>query len=181
MRHIFVWRSTVFLRLSLALFILFATIPSVGAAESLEDVAKEAEHMTEDVAKAKTAPAGAARALAKEIADHAEEAEEALEVAGPKAGAAARAAIESAVVRARAVTAAALAVQRAADSDVRARVADLDTAIQAFVPALRTAVAATRPATLPRTGGVSEAALLAIVLGSAALVLSGRRLASKEG
>ena len=49
-------------RLALALVLLFVTA-APAAAEGLEDVATEAEHMVGDVAKAKTAQPAEARAL----------------------------------------------------------------------------------------------------------------------
>ena len=163
-------------RLCVFLLLLFVTATPAGA-EGLEEVAAEAEHMVGDVAKAKTAQPAEARALAKEIADHAAEAEEALEAAGGGAPASARPAIETAVAGAGRVAAAGQAVQRAGDADVPARVGELETAVQAFVPQLRAAVAAARPAGLPRSGGFpAPETLAAAAVAGLALFAGGRWL-----
>lgn len=153
------------------LLMLVTAIPAM--AEGLDEIAREAEHMVEDVAEAKGAQPTEARALAKEIADHASEAEEALE----KASAAA------AVAGARRVVAASLAVQRAADADVRARVSELEAAVNAFVPQLRAAVraaAAPRPTALPRTGGFPAPSTMAGGMAAGLLLfLVGTRLVDR--
>jgi 3-carboxy-cis,cis-muconate cycloisomerase len=156
---------------------------SAAVAQSLDGSAAEIGHMAEDVAKAKGAAPAEARALAREIAEHAEEAEAALEKTS--APSAARSAVEAAVAAARRVTGAAQAVQRAADADVPARVADLDAAIREFMPrfeAARQAVAspAARSGALPRSGGfaatetLAAAALLGLLMAVAGAALANR-------
>lgn len=168
--------------LLIALGLLVASAQLVAGAEGLEEVAKEAEHMAEDVAQARTAPANEARALAKEIADHAQEAEEALEAAARSAPASAKGTIDAAIAGAQRVNATAQSVQRASDADVRVRLNELDVAVQAFLPQLRAAVQAVRPVagTLPRTGGLpAPLTTSGLLLAGLAMATSGAWLARR--
>jgi hypothetical protein len=163
----------------LAAAALLLVTGSLSLAQSIDESAAEIGHMTEDVAKARGAGPADARALAREIAEHAEEAEAALEKTS--ASGAARSAVEAAVAAARRVAGAAQAVQRAADADVPARVADLDAAIRDFMPAFEAArQAAARSGVLPRSGGfaatetLAAGALLGLLMAVAGAALANR-------
>jgi len=157
---------------ALVLFLLTAAVVSAAA---IDEAAEAVEHMAGDVEKAKTVTPAEARALAREVAEHAEQAEKTLE---PLAIGAAKDRVDAAIAALGKVNTAAQAVQRASDGDVRARVTDLETAYGALVPAFAAARAAAAT-TLPRTGGplsIGSPTLVGLVLVGTGLLLRRRHI-----